>query len=290
MNIFKRLFGVAQEEKVPTKEELQAENSKNFDILKYDGVRALKTQRYDYAIECFRHALDINEDLEIHDYMSQAYLALSDLPNAYQHLQKLAEAQTDNINIFIRMAHVAYMMEDYSIMGTACEKALLIDKESPDALHLYAKSCVGIGDVTNAVALLTKAVTVKPDYADAYLLRGEVLLKEERYDEADEDASWLLENYPGNEDVLMLKANIENSRSNDAVAMEYLDKVIDANPFRQEAYALRGELRRKAGDEAGANEDIDYAAKLQEEPQEAEGENVEKKVKDAYANINPFGL
>lgn len=290
MNIFKRLFGVAQEEKVPTKEELQAENSKNFDILKYDGVRALKTQRYDYAIECFRHALDINEDLEIHDYMSQAYLALSDLPNAYQHLQKLAEAQTDNINIFIRMAHVAYMMEDYSIMGTACEKALLIDKESPDALHLYAKSCVGIGDVTNAVALLTKAVTVKPDYADAYLLRGEVLLKEERYDEADEDASWLLENYPGNEDVLMLKANIENSRSNDAVAMEYLDKVIDANPFRQEAYALRGELRRKAGDEAGAKEDIDYAAKLQEESQEAGGESVEKKVKDAYANINPLGL
>lgn len=290
MNIFKRLFGVAQEEKVPTKEELQAENSKNFDILKYDGVRALKTQRYDYAIECFRHALDINENLEIHDYMSQAYLALSDLPNAYQHLQKLAEAQTDNINIFIRMAHVAYMMEDYSIMGTACEKALLIDKESPDALHLYAKSCVGIGDVTNAVALLTKAVTVKPDYADAYLLRGEVLLKEERYDEADEDASWLLENYPSNEDVLMLKANIENSRGNDAVAMEYLDKVIDANPFRQEAYALRGELRRKAGDEAGAKEDIDYAAKLQEEPQEAGGENVEKKVKDAYANINPFGL
>lgn len=290
MNIFKRLFGVAQEEKVPTKEELQAENSKNFDILKYDGVRALKTQRYDYAIECFRHALDINEDLEIHDYMSQAYLALSDLPNAYQHLQKLAEAQTDNINIFIRMAHVAYMMEDYSIMGTACEKALLIDKESPDALHLYAKSCVGIGDVTNAVALLTKAVTVKPDYADAYLLRGEVLLKEERYDEADEDASWLLDNYPGNEDVLMLKANIENSRSNDAVAMEYLDKVIDANPFRQEAYALRGELRRKAGDEAGAKEDIDYAAKLQDEPQEAGGESVEKKVKDAYANINPFGL
>lgn len=290
MNIFKRLFGVAQEEKVPTKEELQAENSKNFDILKYDGVRALKTQRYDYAIECFRHALDINEDLEIHDYMSQAYLALSDLPNAYQHLQKLAEAQTDNINIFIRMAHVAYMMEDYSIMGTACEKALLIDKESPDALHLYANSCVGIGDVTNAVALLTKAVTVKPDYADAYLLRGEVLLKEERYDEADEDASWLLENYPGNEDVLMLKANIENSRSNDAVAMEYLDKVIDANPFRQEAYALRGELRRKAGDEAGAKEDIDYAAKLQEESQEAGGESVEKKVKDAYANINPLGL
>ena len=290
MNIFKRLFGVAQEEKVPTKEELQAENSKNFDILKYDGVRALKTQRYDYAIECFRHALDINEDLEIHDYMSQAYLALSDLPNAYQHLQKLAEAQTDNINIFIRMAHVAYMMEDYSIMGTACEKALLIDKESPDALHLYAKSCVGIGDVTNAVALLTKAVTVKPDYADAYLLRGEVLLKEERYDEADEDASWLLENYPSNEDVLMLKANIENSRSNDAGAMEYLDKVIDANPFRQEAYALRGELRRKAGDEAGAKEDIDYAAKLQEESQEAGGESVEKKVKDAYANINPLGL
>ncbi|WP_374044982.1 tetratricopeptide repeat protein, partial [uncultured Prevotella sp.] len=138
MSFLKKIFGVSSDSKEQTQEEKQAEEKKNFEILKYDGVRALKTQQTDYAVECFRHALDIKDDLEIHDYLSQAYMTLGDLPKAYEQLQKLAEAQPDNIDIFVRMAHVAYMMEDYVVMGSACEKALLIDKDSPRALYLYA--------------------------------------------------------------------------------------------------------------------------------------------------------
>ncbi len=263
MNIFKKLFGVSQENKAQTPVDKAAEDSRNFDILKYDGVKALNAGRNDYALECFERALGIKEDLEICDYMSRACIALGDLPNAYRYLQKLADARPDNINIFLRMAHVAYMMEDYVVMGTACEKALLIDKDSCEALYLYARSCKGTGDSSNAVAMLTKAVSLNDEYADAYLLRGEISLADGNLETAGEDAAWLLGHFPENEDALMLQAKIELARNSYAEAIKYLDGAIDANPFRQEAYFLRGEARRKAGDEEGAKADLEYAAELQ---------------------------
>ena len=50
MSFLKKIFGVASDTKEQTQEEKQAEEKKNFDILKYDGVRALKTQQTDYAV------------------------------------------------------------------------------------------------------------------------------------------------------------------------------------------------------------------------------------------------
>ena len=121
MKFFKALFG-SKEEK--PEEKKKAEEAKNFDVLKYDGVRALRAGQAEFAIRCFTHALQMQDDLEIHDYLSQAYIRTGELTLAYEQLQKLAEAQPDNQQIFIRMANVAYMMEDYGAMAGACEKAM----------------------------------------------------------------------------------------------------------------------------------------------------------------------
>ena len=189
MNFFKKLFGVAKEEKTPTVEELQRADEKNFDILKFDGVKALKINSVGYAIECFTHALNIKEDLEVRDYLSQAYVGVGDYNNAYQQLEKLAQAQPDNIGIFLRMAGIAYVMENYVLMSASCEKALLVDSKSVEALFLYAKACIGTDDITNAVAMLTKAIALNEEYAEAYLLRGEVYLSDGNLDDADNDAA-----------------------------------------------------------------------------------------------------
>lgn len=264
---------------------------KNFDVLKYDGVRALRAGQAEYAIRCFTHALQMQDDLEIHDYMSQAYIRTGELTKAYEQLQKLAEAQPDNQQIFIRMANVAYMMEDYGAMAGACEKAMLIDDKTPEVMYLYARACIGQDDVTNAVAMLTKAISLKEDYGDAYLLRGETLLKNGDNDEADEDAQWLLEHTKDNEDVLTLKARIERAKGNSDEAIDYFSKVIDANPFNIDAYRERGELKLAAGDEKSGNEDIEYAKELTAQLPEKEGdEGIEKKVNDKYKSIDPYGV
>ena len=45
-------------------EEKQKNNQKNFEIFKYDGMRAQRMGRADYAIKCFTEALALQEDFE----------------------------------------------------------------------------------------------------------------------------------------------------------------------------------------------------------------------------------
>lgn len=286
MNFLKALFGGKKE---PAETPKKTENDKNFDILKYDGVRALRANQAAYAVQCLTHALQIKDDLETHDYLSQAYLRTDNTQKAYEQLQILADARPDNLQILIRMAHVAFIMEDYEAMKNVCEKALALDDKSPEVLWLSAKANIGQGDSTSAIALLTRALESKPDFSDARLLRGETLLSAGKAEEADLDATELLKATEDNEDVLLLKARIERAEGNPPEAIKYYNKVSDANPFRIEAYSERAEMLRATGDEAGAREDDEKAAELASQ-QTADNENLENEVKQAYRNNDPYGI
>jgi tetratricopeptide (TPR) repeat protein len=292
MNFLKALFGGKEDD---PEEKKKDEESKNFDVLKYDGIVATKTGQDEYAIKCFRHALEIKDDLEIRDFLSQALIHRNELLPAYEELQKLAEAQPENQQIFMRIANVTYMMEDYNLMADACEKALLIDPENAEVYYMYARACIGQKDLVNAVAMLTKAISKKEDYGEAYLLRGDTLLKMGDINSADEDVAFLLEHVDNNEDVLMLKARIENAKGNADESLSYYDKVIDANPFSVDAYKERGAIRLQKGDKDGSAEDMQKVLELNPEGAadingEYSAEGVEAQVRKAYRDNNPFGL
>lgn len=286
MNFFQRLFG----SKTETAEEKKREDeARDFDVLKYDGVRALKQGQVAYAVKCFQHALDLQDDLEVRDYLSQAFIRSGELAEAFEQLRALSEAQPDNQQILLRMANVAYMMEDYGVMADACEKALLIDKDRPEVSFLYAQAARGQGDDTNAVAMATRAITLNDRYGDAYLLRGEVRLATDDLDGAAEDAAWLMEHTEGNEDVLLLHARIERKRGEAEAAAEAFTQVIEANPFSAAAYRERAEVRRSLGDEAGADADEAAAAELTPKEQPDGTPDIEQQTRRAYRD-NPLGL
>lgn len=288
MNFLKALFGVKEEN---TEDKKKNEEQKNFDILKYDGVKAMHSNQYDYAIKCFSHALQIQEDPEIRDYLSQIFIHLGDMEQANVQLQKLSEEQPDNIKIKIRMAHVAYMSEDYNAMSDICEKAAQIDSDNAEIMYLHAKACIGNGNNEKAVELLTRALEINNEYGEAYLLRGETLLNNGNIEDADKDAAWLLEHTLENEDVLMLKANIEKAAEHFSDAISFYSKVIDSNPFNINAYKLRGELRVNTGDESSGKADLEQAKELLAQQSGNENDNgIEKKVKDAYKSIDPYGV
>lgn len=270
MNFFKKLFGGSVK---PSEEGQKQDNSKDFEVLKYDGVRAFKTGETAFAIECFRHALRLQEDLEVRDYLSQALIQSNDLVNAYEELQKLSEAQPDNIQIIIRMAHVAYMMENYTAMGDACERGKLLDKDNVDVNYLYARACLGMGDLVNTIAMLTKTISLDENYASAYQLRGETFLKMGEMEDADADVAWLLAHDEANEDALLLKARIEEAQQNHASAIAFYDKVIAQNPFNMDAFRERGAVKLAQGDKQGAEEDMKQVLELSPEmQQEVSGE------------------
>src|SRR5574344_64900 len=207
MGFFKSLFGGSSE---TPEEEKKEKEAKDFDILKYDGVAALKQGQLEYAIKCFKHALEIKDDLEIHDYLSQALTRNNEMEPALEQLQILAEAEPENKKIWTSIANLAYMMEDYDRMTEACVKAEAIDKDDPQICYLHARAYIGQKNEIGAIAMLTRTIALKDDFAEAYQLRGETLLKMNDAKGADEDAQWLLNHVREDEDVLLLKARIEH--------------------------------------------------------------------------------
>ena len=291
MGFFKRLFGGKQE---ATPEEIDKKSDKDFEVLKFDGVRALRQGQVTYAIQCLQNALQVKgislsadseseaketqEILEVRDYLSQALIHHGELLPAYEQLQKLAEAQPDNKQIFVRMAQVAYMMEDYVAMSNACEKGMLIDKDDAHLLYLYAEACLGNGDLINTIAMLTKSILLseedKSQQAQSRLLRGDTLRKMGDLKSADEDAQWLLEIMEEPiEEVLLLKARLLHAEGKLDDAILYYNKVVDANPFSATAFKERGAIYLEKGDKEMAEKDMQSF--LEVNPKEAEAVNGE---------------
>ena len=61
MGFFKSLFGGKSEDPV---EEKEKQIQKEFEILKYDGIRARRLHRMDYARKCFEEAIKLQDDFE----------------------------------------------------------------------------------------------------------------------------------------------------------------------------------------------------------------------------------
>lgn len=292
MGFWSQLFGGKE---LTPEEEKQEQQAKQFDLLKYDGVKAMKMGKVDYAVRCFQETLKLKDDLETRDYLSQAFIRLGQLDEAVAELEQLAAAEPQNVSIQSRIAQVAYMQEDYDRMAAACEHALQTTADEPLVHFLYAQAYMGQRNVVGAIAMLTKAIALKADYADAYLLRGQTLLQMGDLAGADADADWLMTHVGEQEDVLLLKARLEAAKGNGDAAIGLYDRLVEVNPFSLEAYKERGRLRLDKGDKAGAEADMQKVLEL--DPQqladvsgEYSAEGIEQRVKQAYSAVNPLGL
>ena len=292
MGFFSTLFGGRQ---LSPEEEKQEQEAKKFDLLKYDGVKAMKMGQADYAVRCFTEALKVHDDLEVHDYLSQVLLRQGNLDAAMNELRTLGDAEPENAQIQIRMAQVAYMQEDYATMETVCQQATTLEPENAEPYFLHAQAMKGQQNPVGAIAMLTKAISLKEDYAEAYLLRGQTLLVMGDAASAETDADWLLEHVGDHEDVLLLKARVEAAKGQAQEAIRVYDKVVEVNPFQIDAFRERGRLRLDLGDKAGAEQDMQTVLEL--DPQqmadvsgEYSAEGIEQRVKQAYSAVNPLGL
>ena len=286
------MFGGAETD--PQEESRKGED-RNFDLLKYDGVKALRVGRADYAVKCFTEALKISDDLEVRDYLSQAYIRVGELDAALRELKTIAARQPENAGVLLMAAHVAFMQEDYAEQQALCEKVIQMDGDNAAAYYQLGQALRGQGDVVGAVAQLTKAIQLNEELGDARLLRGQVLLQMGDTAGAKADCDWLLEHVGAQEDVLLLSARIAHAEGRDDEAIERYNEVNEVNPFQLDAFRERGRIYYERGDKAAAEAEMKQLLELN--PGELEGvsgayeaEGVEQMMKRAYSPINPFGI
>ena len=204
MGLFKSLFGGNNTPET----EKEKNDKKNFEILKYDGIRAQRMGKLPYAIKCFEEAVAINDELETLSLLATAYTQANRLDDARITLDRMATKDPEQVNTFLSLAGICYMQEDYENMKDACQKALVLDNKNPLSFYLTAKAAIGMKDDITAIAMLTKAIVLKEDYTEAYQLRAEVLWKMKQAKDAAEDIQKLLSLNPDDEQALLLKGEI----------------------------------------------------------------------------------
>lgn len=292
MGFWKTFFG--GEEATPEEKKKNAD-AKNFDLMKYDGVKALRMGQLEYAERCFNEALKIQDDMEVHDFLSQTLTRLGNLEGALQELLTMSRVAPDNVAVLMQGAHVAYMLENYEQMKTLCEQALALDGENALANYQMAQAVMGQDDTISGIAYLTKAITLSEELADARLLRAKTLLAMGDVKGASEDVDWLMAHTDEEEDVLLMAARVACAKGQTDEAINIYNKVTELNPFQLDAYRERGKLKFELGDKQGAEEEMQKLLEMNpDEMANVSGdytaEGVEQAVKRAYSNMNPFGI
>ena len=173
-NFFKSFFSGKSE---TPESEKQKNDRKRFEIFKYDGLRAQRMGRPDYAVKCFTEALAIEEDFETMGYLSQLYIQTGETEKARELLEKMAIMEPHVTNTFLTLANVCFIQEDYKAMEEAASKAIAIEEGNAVAHYLLGKARKGQDDDLMTIAHLTKAIALKDDFLEARLMRAEALLK-----------------------------------------------------------------------------------------------------------------
>ncbi|WP_071147228.1 tetratricopeptide repeat protein [Bacteroides ihuae] len=258
-NFFKSLFSGKTEN---SEEEQLKNDKKNFDILKYDGLRAQRIGRADYAVKCFTEALAIEKDFETMGYLSQLYIQTGELDKAREILEEMAGIEPEVSSTFLTLTHVCYMLEDYTAMKEFALKAIDIEKDKAMPLFQLARAERGLNDEISTIANLTKALILKEDYTEARLMRIEVLLDMNQYEEAQKDLEVILEQSPDEETALVLQGKLFDATGKGTEAEESYRKVTILNPFNEQAYLALGKLYISQKNLSAAIEVFDEAIEI----------------------------
>ena len=253
MGLLSSLFGG----KTSEASQQEKQEKKNFEILKYDGIRARNMHQYAYAIRCLKEATAIKEDTETMEFLAGSYIVTGETEEGRAVYNRLAEIEPENVKVLLSLASVCFMQEDYESMDQACKKVIALDDKNQTGYYLAAKAARGMKELLQAIVMLTKAIGCNEDFLQAYQLRAETLMEMNQPKEALKDIEFILSKEEENEDALTSKGEIEAELGNLEEGFNCLEKVISLNPFNVKAYLLKGTflLKQKNFTEAISNYD-----------------------------------
>ncbi|MDR0892475.1 MAG: tetratricopeptide repeat protein [Mediterranea sp.] len=238
-NFLKSLFSGKQES---TEDEKKKSDQKKFEVFKYDGLRAQRMGRLDYAMKCFNEALALDEDFETMGYLSQAYIQTGQYAPARELLERMTALEPHVARTFISLANLCYLQEDYPAMEAAANKAIALDEGDAMAFYLLGKARKGLGDDLMTVAHLTQAIALRDDFMEARLARAEALLGMKQYKEAMEDIDAILAHTPEEETAILLRGKVREATGKVEEAEADYRLITEINPFNQQAYLYLGQL------------------------------------------------
>lgn len=264
MNFLKKLFAGNNE---PEENVRHKNEERNFDILKYDGIRTQRIGKWIYAEKCFKEALNIRPDLETASLLVSTSLQLNKLEQAHEVLGQMISLEPQRLQSYLDLARVCYLQEHYDDMLATAQQAAQLAPDNETPYFLQAQAYHKLGDSIHTIVALTQAISRKEDFTEAYLMRGQVLLEMKQYNEALEDVDFLLKHDSIDEEALRLAAEVQQGLGNEDEAVTYYRKVIDLNPFNEHSYEQIALIHARKKEYAQAIATLDEALEINEKAQ-----------------------
>jgi tetratricopeptide (TPR) repeat protein len=140
-------------------------------------------------------------------------------------------------------------------------------KRYVDPLHAQESFDAGtrlfkIARYNEAELSFDRAIALKPDLVDAYLLRGKSYVQQSEPEKALRDFTKVTELRPSDSAGWIARGSAYLELNNFEAAIADASQAVAANPKEPEAYALRGAALRKSGNPKQAIEDFNHAVTL----------------------------
>jgi pentatricopeptide repeat protein len=238
MGFFSSLFSPANSEE----DQQQKIDRKNFDILKYDGIRAQRMGKAEYAAKCFTEALKIQKDFETMKYLMSACYMLNRHDQALEVLREMLDTGHEPVSTLLTRANLLLTMGRNTEAVADCKQAIGLDSENCFAYYQLAKSELALSNLNEAIDSLTIAIRMNVDFVEGYALRAEMYLNLEKGNEALADVEKVIELNPEDETVYLLRGRIHEALGNTEAASADYQLASELNPFNEEAYLLVGRL------------------------------------------------
>lgn len=297
-SFFKTLFGGHAGDGEKTEEK---EKERKFDILKYDGVKALKMGKAGYAVRCFNEALNFREEAETLEYLATAYIRQGENAEAIETYNRLAALVPEDTNTFFKRAQLYLLEDQFEAAIGDCQSVL---QRTPDyrAFLLMANARYKLGNMEEAISDLTQAAGLKDDAMDIFLLRSSAYYNSGQYEKALDDINKAIELAPEEEAAYMQRAKIREAFQDYEAALQdyatvteldpfheqaylesgrillanqridevirYFDEALEINPDFGKAYLARAEAKKLKGDDEGAQKDLETGTALCNETEE----------------------
>jgi tetratricopeptide (TPR) repeat protein len=260
-NFFKSIFSSTPED--TPEEAAQKAAMKNFDIFKYDGVRAMRIGQMQYAIKCFIEALKIREDREVEMQLLQAYVSLHKLEEAWEVADRMVTAEPEEYSWRLSRATLASRIDRADEALQDCLFLVEADTKEAEVYMTLGSLYLDKGETESAIVALTKAIELNNELAEPYRLRCVAFMKlHEQLDKAMADAEEYIRLTPENEQAYILRGRLHEQDGKPEKAEEDYSMAIEYNPFCEEAFRLRSKVRSLLGDETGAAEDAEAANEI----------------------------
>lgn len=125
-------------------------------------------------------------------------------------------------------------------MTGAHQATMPVQREAPDSFHAQALAAIGNSDLKGAERTLREWSEAEPGSGDAHKLRGLVLAAMHRYRDAIPSLDRAMEHFPGDEMLLLSKAESLSMLRKPKGVLECAEQVLRMSPARAEAHVFRG--------------------------------------------------